>query len=465
MITWMYLAKVAAAQGIFLVAFYLILDRTPLDHFKRGYLLASVALSFVIPYLPVWPAEILARTSEDVFQPVVTVGPDIIELTPVSEEASSTNWLAISLWTLYGIGVLYSLVRVIYFLFGVYQRLGHGKHYPAGGLTEVVLPYATPPHTFLRWVFFSEAARPTPGVLAHEHAHARQLHSLDRLLMAFLCVAWWWNPLLYRYARCLAETHELLADRAVVRSGHPVADYQRQLLNALRQTGPALYLASTADYSLTKKRFSMMLQSKPSLLRRLSSYTFVAGITLVAAFSLGGRTSAPRDAFSADLTTLGFPTPTPAKTVEVINHDTILPPPPPPASVLENMKPMRANPPMDADLVAWRDPEVFGIWVDGTRIDNDALGEFSAEDFAHHRKSRLLGNAKNAGIHDYQVDLWTKKYFHTIWRPVGDGTYEWIEKKVPTPEGPDTGNYLPAMERMLLHQAGGRPAAPKVEGC
>ncbi|PPK86432.1 BlaR1 peptidase M56 [Neolewinella xylanilytica] len=461
----MYLAKVAAAQAIFLGAYYVVLDRTSLGHFKRWYLLASLALSFLIPYLPVWPAATMASVGQDFPEPFVTVHPDIFMVTPVTEKVSRINWLAFSLWTVHGIGVMYQLVRVIYFLFHVCLRLGHGKHHSAGWITEVVLPDATAPHTFLRWVFYGQAARPTPAVLAHEHAHARQVHSLDRLLMALLCAAWWWNPLLYRYSRCMAQNHELLADRAVILSGHPVADYQRQLLNALRHTGPALYLASTADYSLTKKRFSMMLQSKPSPLRRLSSYTFVFGITLFAALSLGGRTSASTDAFLASPTTLGFPTPSPAKIVELFSHDTILPPPPPPASVLANMKPMRANPPMDVDLVEWRDPEVFGIWVDGTRIDNDALREFTAEDFAHHHKSRLLGNAKNAGIHDYQVDLWTKKYFHTIWRPVGDGTYEWIEKKAPTPEGPDTGNYLPAVESMLLHQAGGRPAVPKVEGC
>ena len=69
----------------------------------------------------------------------------------------------------------------------------------------------------------------------------------------------------------------------------------------------------------------------------------------------------------------------------------------------------------------WRRPNVYlaycqsrkrnGVWIDGKRVSNDALGNYSSKDFSHQFVSNLTKNAINYGKHYYQVDLMTNAYY------------------------------------------------------
>ncbi|MGB3589233.1 MAG: hypothetical protein WBA23_21985, partial [Tunicatimonas sp.] len=67
--------------------------------------------------------------------------------------------------------------------------------------------------------------------------------------------------------------------------------------------------------------------------------------------------------------------------------------------------------PSHNQLNDWLDSEVYGVWVDGQRIDNASLAEYQSIDFSYFGVSKLAKNAKNYGKHDFQVNLQTLKQF------------------------------------------------------
>ncbi len=69
------------------------------------------------------------------------------------------------------------------------------------------------------------------------------------------------------------------------------------------------------------------------------------------------------------------------------------------------------------------DPELYGVWIDGERVDNHALGNYSHTGFSRMTKSRLMKNAVNYGKHVYQVNLMTHSRYE-IWRDNFSNRYE-----------------------------------------
>ncbi|HET8865052.1 MAG TPA: M56 family metallopeptidase [Gracilimonas sp.] len=121
------------------------------------------------------------------------------------------------------------------------------------------------PHTFLNTVFLNkkqfESGQISEEVLNHEFTHVRQKHSLDILFVEFLKAIFWFNPLLYLYRNAIALNHEYLADEAVLSKGTIIKDYQRMLLKTME--GNTIHsLASSFNFSSTKRRLQMMTQSK-----------------------------------------------------------------------------------------------------------------------------------------------------------------------------------------------------------
>ena len=54
---------------------------------------------------------------------------------------------------------------------------------------------------------------------------------------------------------------------------------------------------------------------------------------------------------------------------------------------------------------------MYGVWIDGKRIENITLEKYDKSDFSKVFVSRLEKNAKNYGKHYYQVNLMTNERF------------------------------------------------------
>lgn len=67
--------------------------------------------------------------------------------------------------------------------------------------------------------------------------------------------------------------------------------------------------------------------------------------------------------------------------------------------------------PATKQLEAWKNPKIYGIWINGKRVRNVVLNNYSNTDFAQFFVSKLTKNAINYGKHYYQINLMTKEYY------------------------------------------------------
>ena len=123
------------------------------------------------------------------------------------------------------------------------------------------IPVKNTSYSFFRNIFIGE----TPGdddlekILAHEKIHALQWHTLDVLIMEFLCVIFWFNPFIWWFRTEVKNVHEYLADDGALQEGYNRKSYQITLLEHLIGSA-SLSITNNFNYSLIKNRIAMMNQ-------------------------------------------------------------------------------------------------------------------------------------------------------------------------------------------------------------
>ena len=234
-----------------LIFYKALLERTSLHQFKRFYLLAATMLSFVIPLVTF------------TYEVVIPLG-DYSERIVLPEEEVVSTWtdyLPSVLWSIYGLGVLIFGIKFGKNLLALGSKIRKNPKQQMLDVTNVLLKDVVPPHTFFRYIFLNkhkyETRQIPKSVLLHEYTHARERHSLDVVIVEILQVLFWFNPLVYILKRSIKLNHEFLADRAVLKEGVGTSEYQQTLL-AFSSSAGYSPLANSINYSLIKKRFTVM---------------------------------------------------------------------------------------------------------------------------------------------------------------------------------------------------------------
>jgi len=82
-----------------------------------------------------------------------------------------------------------------------------------------------------------------------------------------------------------------------------------------------------------------------------------------------------------------------------------------------DLPPPAKKSPTKAQLDAWKDPKMYGVWVDGKRIDNKELAKYKPSDFVLYYISELAKTAVNYGKHYYQINLYSAKEYDRLYGP------------------------------------------------
>ncbi len=275
-----YLLRSAACLAALTLFYRLVLMRDANFGLNRVFLLGSAALSLGLPLLriespfftTVIPAEALAALPAAAPAPEAPSGPAPLDV----------------LFAVYAAG---AVLAAVLFLVRVGRiawmaaRCGCERH---RGLRIVLCGHSGEPFSFFRYVFLDRsrgASADLDRVLAHELAHVRQLHSLDVVLAEALAVVQWFNPFVWPYKRSLRETHEYLADRAVIAQGCPLARYQLLIVEQ-SVGGRLLELASSFRTSQIKRRIAMLTKKRTKGLARWKPlFILPLAVVLVLAFA------------------------------------------------------------------------------------------------------------------------------------------------------------------------------------
>lgn len=193
----------------------------------------------------------------------------------------------------YLVVTLFLFIRLINGLFGFYHKKRFYEIIKYGSAKIVLIEEPTVPHTFLNTIYVNkaqfESGELSKEILDHELTHARQKHSWDVLFIELLRLVFWFNPLFYFYKRAIQINHEFLADDFVITKTQDSVSYQKLLLNSIFPTYQT-NLASTFNYSLTKKRFKMMVKDYSFMsvaMRKTLLIPMLAGIIFMFCTDIG----------------------------------------------------------------------------------------------------------------------------------------------------------------------------------
>ena len=216
------------------------------------------------PEVPLWlimPTIAAGETSASVLLPARPVGP---------AAAPGAGWSA---WP--WLGLLYLTGVALGLAWQAAQLRSLARQLPREERPGYVLAYTggqLPVSSFGRVIFWDETAVLAPAeaaaTLAHEEAHVRQRHTLDRLWLEVWRAVLWPNPFSHLLLPGLRLTHELLADRAAA-AGAPDAEatpYPTLLarLAARQLRGPAYAsLLQPFTFSFTLTRIAMLQNQIP----------------------------------------------------------------------------------------------------------------------------------------------------------------------------------------------------------
>ncbi|MFT7269424.1 MAG: beta-lactamase regulating signal transducer with metallopeptidase domain [Roseivirga sp.] len=292
------LLEIALCLLVFFCLYKVVLESTSLHRFKRFYLLFCLLFSLVIPFLAIEiPSQnpIVASTAiitSTVYEAIV--GPEVKELSAIAagsdktiaEQPTNYGWFI-------GMGYfIVTLILVIRFTRNIHRLISKAlssTRIPYGEAEVTLINERIIPHNFLKYIFINTDDYKNEEIgeqlLAHELGHAKQKHSFDILLIEFLQVIFWFNPLYYFYGKAIRLNHEYLADSIVLKTHSNVAQYQLLLLQfATKKQGSELNLACLSNYSLTKKRFKMMTQqtSKIAAMVRVAILLPLLVVTILA---------------------------------------------------------------------------------------------------------------------------------------------------------------------------------------
>ena len=212
-----YLLEASICLGVFYLFYLAVLHRQPSFRYNRGYLLATSALSWILPILEV-PLGFASSAT--------TTGQAAYFLLSPAEAAGAADAVAVE--GLYWVGLLYGLGTLAVFIF--YGRQFFRLHRVVRNSQPQAVPHGRywllythgkfPTASFFCYLFWDNTqhltVEETHQMMRHEETHIRQGHSYDVLYMTILKIVAWFHPLVYLYDRALTQTHEYEADAGVL---------------------------------------------------------------------------------------------------------------------------------------------------------------------------------------------------------------------------------------------------------
>ena len=273
-----FLIKSSVCLLVFLTFYHLILEREKTHRFNRFYLLFTLIISLVIPFLTYEIIEIIpVQASEPIFIPEF----ENIATTTIVEKV---NYIPMLLWSLYGITTTLFLFHFVKNIWKLIQKSKSNTTIYYKNATLVLVDEKTLPHSFLNFIFINADDYNSQAIedelYTHELVHVTQKHTLDILFIELLKCVFWFNPLVYFYKKAIQLNHEFLADEKVVTSYNNVTFYQNLLLQKSSNV-QTIYLASNLNYLVTKKRLLMMTKNtskKLALVKKMAIVPILAGL-------------------------------------------------------------------------------------------------------------------------------------------------------------------------------------------
>ncbi len=272
-----YLLKVTACTVLFFGFYLVVLRKLTFFKINRFYLLATLLLSFIIPALhfeikrEITTVETEAPVNIPEIKPVDELPVQLIQpimLKYQPEVSAQVDWMML-MYILYGATAALLLLVCLWRLFGL---LKHTSSYTQNndGLKLISKTQGFTNCSFFNYVFINDedlSAADLSVLLKHEQVHARQYHSIDKLVLMVFKAVLWFNPVVYLYDKALEQVHEYEADE-VTSTDYGSRAYANLLLK-LAITKSDMPMIHNFVKSPIKDRIKMLFNQKSTNMKKL----------------------------------------------------------------------------------------------------------------------------------------------------------------------------------------------------
>jgi len=248
--------------NLYMLVFYgfyrFLLSKETWFKLNRTYLLATLILSFSIPFIRFeWISE--HKVGKQVYGNINLILEQVSTVQPKINDISMGEIVA----AVYFTGVIISLLFLMYKLI-ILKKLAQN-------------PLKGTAFSFFSIKHIDEDLPAKDTIDRHEEVHIQQLHSVDIALIEILILVSWFNPIIYLYKSAIKNIHEYLADEEAANFEGDKRAYALLLLSrAFKLPHPNL-ANGFFKKSMIKKRI-YMLQKERSKRVAITKYGLIAPV-------------------------------------------------------------------------------------------------------------------------------------------------------------------------------------------
>ena len=283
---FMYLLKSMILSGIFFGYYTLFLKNTIYHAYNRFYLLASMALSLVIPFFKLSMFSVTEEQAAGARQLLIYLTQ--LPASPVPE--AYIDWEIIVIAVISSLFVCY----LVYSVVRIFRLKAMNSKTQMGEFTFIETDLDEAPFSFFSNLFWKKSISIEDEcgrkILQHELSHIREKHSWDRLFSQLICSVFWMNPFNWIIQKELQNIHEFIADRDAVGTGE-VDAFAKMLLQTY-YGNHFLNPSHSFYYSSIKRRIIMLTTSnvpKYAYLRKVAVLPMLAFILALFSIQLSAQ--------------------------------------------------------------------------------------------------------------------------------------------------------------------------------
>ena len=283
-----YALKATIYSCILFGYYYISLRNKRFHYYNRFYLLMSVALSLLLPFVNIqlWQYKSSNPQVIQLLQVTQIAGREVVA-TGGNSSFDTPGFLFI----FYCIVALFLLLAL---LFSVIKILRFKTKYlieRIDNINFINTDLEESPFSFFNNLFWKNTVSITEEagkqMFTHELTHIKQKHSWDKVFMRMITSVFWFNPAYWLMQKELALIHEFIADETAIENNNAEAFALMILQSAY--TKHIFSPAQSFYYSPIKRRLLMLTTSKEprfSYARRIMILPLLAALVLLFAFKL-----------------------------------------------------------------------------------------------------------------------------------------------------------------------------------
>lgn len=265
-----YMIKSSTILIVLLIYYQFFLKKQTFFNLNRIFLLGVLILSALIPFISIE----INRTGM-IGVPTLASVSELLGENQVVESTQSTLTTATErpismIPLLYGIGVMCFFLRYLITLCRLCLFVRRNPRKQLHRLHIIKIQEGQPTFSFFNYLFINTHSLSLENrrkIFAHEKIHIQQYHSLDSCIAEIICIANWFNPLVWLMKQLILENHEYIADQQVIRK-YKVSGYLELLIQ--QSLKGAFSFTNYFSCSNLKKRTIMMTKRQSRKFRVIS---------------------------------------------------------------------------------------------------------------------------------------------------------------------------------------------------